>query len=387
MRGYQKGYMLVSILFLGCVAILIAISAFGWAPTWYALNVPAMLPHFADMRTVQGALDTVTLGLNPQVENPGDPWGREMNYPKIWLYIADAINLQNERSFTVFTGSFIFAYLICCALILTRAASVLILALIFSGASLLAIERGNSDLLIFSLLFIAANVPAFVGAIMICLATALKIFPFLAAAALLHARPVFIGLVLANCIIFYVLWSELAAIQAGTPVSGRLSYGSASIAVLLTEKTGFQVHHVLISVLLALPATGLFVLAPDGPVQVSQNEAQKPRRLFMAGAAIYCGTFVLASNWDYRLIFLILCVPYIVLMRSTLVRWSFGAAMLLASNQIFLMTFNETYGLYLNILAKSLLFVGLVSALLFAIRTQILERNESGSEPDRYGFA
>jgi hypothetical protein len=31
----------------------------------------------------------------------------------------------------------------------------------------------------------------------------------------------------------------------------------------------------------------------------------------MAGAAIYCGTFILGNNWDYRLIFLILTFPFL----------------------------------------------------------------------------
>jgi hypothetical protein len=31
----------------------------------------------------------------------------------------------------------------------------------------------------------------------------------------------------------------------------------------------------------------------------------------LVGAAIYVGTFMLSANWDYRLIFLIFCIPFL----------------------------------------------------------------------------
>ena len=33
--------------------------------------------------------------------------------------------------------------------------------------------------------------------------------------------------------------------------------------------------------------------------------------LMLVGAAIYVGTFILSSNWDYRLIFLVFCIPFL----------------------------------------------------------------------------
>jgi len=36
-----------------------------------------------------------------------------------------------------------------------------------------------------------------------------------------------------------------------------------------------------------------------------------PFHLMLVGAAIYVGTFILSSNWDYRLIFLIFCIPFL----------------------------------------------------------------------------
>jgi hypothetical protein len=52
---------------------------------------------------------------------------------------------------------------------------------------------------------------------------------------------------------------------------------------------------------------------------------------FIGGATLYAGTFVLGNNWDYRLIFLILCVPYVALMPRTL-RYAVMAALLISMN-------------------------------------------------------
>jgi len=65
---------------------------------------------------------------------------------------------------------------------------------------------------------------------------------------------------------------------------------------------------------------------------------------FIGGATLYTATFVLGNNWDYRLIFLILCAPYVVttaqpqryaLMAATLISmnyWTFSYIAALLSN-------------------------------------------------------
>ena len=36
----------------------------------------------------------------------------------------------------------------------------------------------------------------------------------------------------------------------------------------------------------------------------------------MVGSGIYVGTFVLSGNYDYRLIFILLCIPYLLYMKN-----------------------------------------------------------------------
>ena len=134
---------------------LISIFFFGWSETWSFLKIPPMDPIFADMRIIQGALKTQLLGLNPYIENPGDPWNRTINYPSIWMDIANILNLQSENFFLVYNILIILIFFLICLFLLLKTKSYLFFFIIFSTSSLLGIERGNSDLLIFSIIFIS----------------------------------------------------------------------------------------------------------------------------------------------------------------------------------------------------------------------------------------
>ncbi|MBY0379068.1 MAG: hypothetical protein K2P99_01565, partial [Burkholderiales bacterium] len=94
-------------MYFGIIAIAIAVTicifVFGYTQTWDAVLVPTMAfplksnwyfgntinPHifsyghpvFGDMRVIQGSIDSYNAGFNPHIFNPGDPWGRLMNYP------------------------------------------------------------------------------------------------------------------------------------------------------------------------------------------------------------------------------------------------------------------------------------------------------------------
>lgn len=58
-----------------------------------------MYPYFADLRTIQGAVIGTPNGADPQIYNPNDPWGRVMNYPKIWIQIGDLFQISREDGF------------------------------------------------------------------------------------------------------------------------------------------------------------------------------------------------------------------------------------------------------------------------------------------------
>lgn len=135
---------------MSVILFLLLFVALGPKGVWELWNVPAMTPHFADLRTITGGAESYAQGLDPMVQNPGDPWGRTMNYPRIWqsLYYFGI----DQRHTTIFGLILISLFFLGVVLLLPNAnppTIFLVLAAVFSPATLLGIERGNIDLLIF----------------------------------------------------------------------------------------------------------------------------------------------------------------------------------------------------------------------------------------------
>jgi hypothetical protein len=80
-------------------------------------------------------------------------------------------------------------------------------------------------------------------------------------------------------------------------------------------------------------------------------------RLCLVGASIYVGTFFFASNWDYRLIFLNLCLPFISKIKMGNLKNLLFVLIFLACNQLLLHFLLGAGGVVINTLMKSLCFV------------------------------
>lgn len=353
---------LVLLCLVAALGICVAISAAGWVEIWTWLGVPAKFPPaFADMRSVQGGLLSALQGFDPQIENPADPWGRPMNYPVIWLSIAGTFDFYTEQHFLIFIGAMIIAYFGCCLFLVWRTGSYWIALALFSGASLLAVERGNNDLAIFVLMMIAAFVPRFVGIALMALATLLKVFPVLAVLGFIRERVIFALACLAGLAALVFMWGELQNIQSGTPVGAGMSYGSASISGAALDKAGIVINPYLISGLLLVSAAALWSgRLPLPKLQLPQMD-ETIERLFLIGGAIYLGTFLLVANYDYRLIFLIFCMPCFIAIEGRFWRLSILVAVILASNQWAMYSILGFVGAGINILAKCFVFVTLAS--------------------------
>lgn len=329
--------------------------------------VPTISPIFSDIRSIKGSLDSIANGFDPQIKNPSDPWERRLNYPSIWIGIADVFDLQHETNFLVFASVMIICFWLCCFRLLITSSSIWVLLLAFSGSALLAVERGNTDIAIFSLLLVSTMLPIGWSAVVVWTSTALKIYPLFATIAFVRSKWVFVTMLAAIAGLLFYLWPELTNIRAGTPVSRSLSYGSASISAALLFRYELSVHPHLISAVLLLAAC-LVLTKPF--LLDSQLSNENDRRLFYVGAAIFCGTFVLSSNYDYRLIFCMFCIPYVNFLKSEIVKYTILVSMLTAANQVPLHTVVGATGYSLNVLAKCVLFVGLSAMVLGLLKSE-----------------
>ena len=122
-------------------------------PSAGPLFIPSGSPLFADTRTITNSIDCVAAGQNPYTVRSFDPWHRLCNYPPIWLqarYLGVTSRLSN------LIGTMLSLIMACTCVILFRAktwaSALIIFFAVTSHSVLFAVERGNTDQLIFSLL-------------------------------------------------------------------------------------------------------------------------------------------------------------------------------------------------------------------------------------------
>ncbi|MGH7561472.1 MAG: hypothetical protein ACRENB_10675, partial [Gemmatimonadales bacterium] len=198
--------------------------------------------------------------------------------------------------------------------------------ILLSPSVLLGVERANGDLLLFLLVLGAALLVARGGARLagglglVFAGAMLKLYPIAAAAsALLHRRGWRIVVVTVALFAVYAAATrnDIRRVSAATPRPVHLAYGSAVLptawAARVAQRDPGTMNRLRPWVRVArwgVPAVLLGIavlLSPrSGPVELSSDAAGAA---FLAGAGIYGLTYVLGNNWDYRLIFLILCLP------------------------------------------------------------------------------
>lgn len=291
--------------------------------------VPVMEPCFADLRTITGGAESKKQGLDPMVKNPGDPWNRVMNYPRIWqsLYFFGVDERNTVPVGILFVSLFLFG--VC--LVLPNAPNVTILAVILtllSPAVLLGIERGNTDLLMFFLVafavFLVDKNRCYLSSFVVLFAAFLKLFPIFAVVSLLRAeKKLFFRLFCVVCAVFAVYlavtFPDLILIGNGTPKIIYSSFGKDILwmkAFEINETLGVFVKCFSYFVLAIVAVLAAFLFFREFvPVKFEKSITLDS---FRAGAMIYIGTFLLGSNFIYRLMFLILVIPQLLVWMQSL---------------------------------------------------------------------
>jgi hypothetical protein len=336
-------------------------SRFGWHAVWTAVGVPADALPFADLRSITGAVVTLQKHGDPLLANPADPWNRPMNYPRIWLYLFSVLRIDDQKVHGAGIALGVL-YLGCVSALILRCERTLDAAIVLvaglSLAPLWAMELGNTDLLIFFLVFLGSSVAATalqLGAF--CAASLLKIYPLAAIAGNAMrqtAKLKIVSLVLAAAVLgsFGWQWRDMKEIRNSTPVSNRMAYGTLAIKAQLEEERGARDAYAADagwSVLLACWLAGAAAIAAayksysqlDETLQNSANG-----KVFSVFGAIYVFSFAIGSNWDYRLIFLLPTLPFVLEMIRNRARrrWAvaYVAAVMVAENPLDLRSIHGT---------------------------------------------
>lgn len=322
------------------VVLLTAGVVFGldWAATWKVIGFPgSAVPPFYDLRAItSSAADCATSphDVYPYINAACNPWSW-FNYPPMWLLIG---KLGVNESHTPWLAVLFELPALILIVVILRGrsirAGILSLALVLSPSTILAFERGNIDILEWVLICAAAlvfkeNRPirAAITVALLTLGVALKFLAAFCCILCIRFRKtaVLISVVLLLFTLGYIysILDVMPVIRKATPVSPYISYGYLVIfnrleilyaPYLGLNLTGLAKSYIPIIAVtfVCLSAAAITIYLWRRGEEIGRIADHSVGTNFLFGSAVYCGTFLLATNYTYRLIFLILCLPQIL---------------------------------------------------------------------------
>jgi Glycosyltransferase family 87 len=314
----------------GSVCLIMAglFFTYGYEKTWHLWNIPTFMPYLADARLITAAAESHALGYDPLIRNPRDPWGRPMNYPRVWQLLfylrlcqADTIYFGVIFAAVFFSGVFLITKNI------DRSTAWLMTCAVFSPAVLLGLERGNNDLLVFFLLSLAVYVvkKSRVGTtVVIGLSFVLKLYPIFGLAIFLRERKrVFLAIMMSSIIVCgiytMIVFDELRLIRLATPTTTALGLSYGLDVAWMRAGTSRPDATIVLRIVsyAAVLLTAAFSLFHAGRRVDSMDDQNGHMDSFRVGASAYIGTFLIGGNWDYRLMILLLVIPQLMSWRRS----------------------------------------------------------------------
>jgi Glycosyltransferase family 87 len=302
------------------------------------LGVNAHRVLFTDLGLLPTALVCAKQGYDPYLANPCDPFGHLFNYPRVWLWLTavSGFTLERVHIFGPVLAILFFASVVISAGKLTAGEGLITGVLLCSPAIMFGVERGNIDLFMFSLVAVALllarrGAPSTIVYAPLVAAAVLKLFP--AATFCISLRePTWkrkLTSMAALAVLFgvYVFWfrTDIMKIAANTLTSTHDSFGS--IVVFRMVRRACFPHSDLAWKILRLASyaavgasvVGAFFLARRIPFPAERESSSLDS--FRAGSSIYVTAFAIASNWDYRLVFLLFTLPQLFVWVKSRTPW------------------------------------------------------------------
>lgn len=319
--------LIVSIL-ISLLLIFISMDNLLWSNFWSFLGIPYQLPPFSDLDSINRSLLSYKEGFNPYLENPNDISGSKYIYPKIWLYIFDFLNLNNEINFRIFCFIIIFSYFFSILNIFTKFKNklflVIILFFIFSKINLLLIERLNIDIIIFLLsCIILFSSKIYIKFIFFLLTFFLKIYPIFSILIFIKNKKYFFLALLFSFISIVLLKDQIVLIKSNMiPYAMLIAYGFETLARglyhysinsnLFINNENYIFFKNIIIFFGGIFTLSIFLVNFKFGNKAVNSKLLPDENLFLLGGGIYLGTFLIATNIDFRLIFLLFTLPLLI---------------------------------------------------------------------------
>lgn len=314
---------------------------------WMNFGVPTTGTHFGDLRVILLASECAQHESGWSIAStPCTPGMAIYNYPSLWARLFATLGINSDSASTV---TLVFIVLFACSvsaltLLSLQAGNFWFPTLVLSIAAmtppvLLAFERGNIDLAIFTLT--AVSIILFVtrksrsSALVLGIATFLKLFPIGSALMLLTASrrrtSTLIVYAITTTVGLLFVIRDLPTIYARTPALDGASFGSALLPMLALNHAGMPGHSVLAKALGIL----LFGVVTAGVIMLSRGtrDALRLSRLanllskdsiasamVLAGGGSFLVAYLIGPSFDYRLITLIPLIAGLSRVRTAFAR-------------------------------------------------------------------
>jgi hypothetical protein len=332
-RGTTDGR-LILVVALSTYFVIVALGRAVWnVDIWPMLGVPSGPSLFFDARNLTAAWECSRQGYDPLYHNPCDPWGRPLMYLRPWLMFAP---LGLDQSHTLALGIVLIAVLfVTFSMLVGRVplgTGIMLALAACSPAVMLALERANMDLALFTLATLAlliwresAGAGRMVSPILLLLAASAKLYPVFALPSFVLSRSGPAARAAVVCLAVFAMYCvysrrDIVHVAEIATQGQEFSYGARILPAHIYHQLGADRWAGPAVVKQAVAAVPLGVIAAFivfyvrrrlGPDVDTVDGTPAPASLLglYIGALIYLGTFATANNFDYRLVFLLLTLP------------------------------------------------------------------------------
>jgi hypothetical protein len=324
-------------LILSFIVLYLSLHHEAWVIFWKILHIPALTPPFSDMDSLLKTNLSKNAGFNVYLENPYDPTHGLYVYPLIWLSIVDFLKLNNPVHFQILNFLVIFSYFFIIQSLfikdIGKLPSYLIVIFFFSTTNFLTLERLNVDIIIFSLIYFAIiSNKNTLKSFFFLIALLGKVYPILSIFFLIDKKKYFLLILfLSTMYLFFfkediyfmatnmIEFARIFAYGAGS-ISKGIYYYSREYNLFINDNNYIYLKS---SIILLFTVIAL-LLAKKNFIFGDKNINKKMtinERLFLAGGGIYLGTFIFSANVDYRLVFLLFTISYILEVSNNFIKY------------------------------------------------------------------
>ena len=375
---YNKNFLIFLIaLIFSFLILLLSFYDLAWLTVWSNLKIPPNITPFSDFKAHIYFLQCYNNGIDIFAESCDlIPKGNANinTHPIIWIKIFDLLNLDIEFNYNLtilFLLITYFSFLLNFLFKFEFKEKLFLIVLYFSTTNFALVERLATDLLIFIIVYFVFFLNSkFFQSMIIYLGFALKYYPIFLFSIFLKDKKFLIFSILTAIIIIILFFDHLFQMSSNLiEMALPIAYGSRTMLSAfyhLSNEYNFflndenlDFYRIMIVICFAVYS---FILIMIGYLNTKNfNLENKFNKYFIGGASIFLGTFIIGSNADYRLIFLILTLPLIFELRNLFIKYCLLVSYFFIFNSFYFLIGDKLSAIFfisssINFLFKILIF-------------------------------